>query len=147
MMMSILTPVLALVAWTLVVWFWMVVTRIPAMRKARLGPDEGKHTKVLAGKLPSQVQAVADNYNHLLEQPTIFYALAFYVHLSATDSPLNIGLAWAYVALRVVHSLVQNTSNVVTVRFYLFLASTACLIAIVAGQGMRLFAAALTFSS
>ena len=140
MMMSILTPVLALVAWTLVVWAWMVGTRIPAMRKARLRPEEGKHTTVLAGKLPSEVQAVADNYNHLMEQPTIFYALAFYVHLSATDSPVNIALAWTYVGLRVVHSLVQNTSNVVTTRFNLFLASTLCLVAIVVGQGMRLFA-------
>ena len=134
MMNSILTPVLALIAWTLVVWAWMIATRIPAMQKAKLHPQEGKHTKVLAGKLPSEVQAVADNYNHLLEQPTIFYALAFYVHLSATDSPLNVGLAWAYVALRIVHSLVQNTSNVVTTRFYLFLASTFCLVAIVVQQ-------------
>ena len=44
MMNSILTPVLALVAWTLVVWTWMVGVRIPAMQKARLRPAEGKHT-------------------------------------------------------------------------------------------------------
>ena len=137
---SILTPSLALIAWTLVVWVWMVATRIPAMQKARIAPQEGKHTRALAGKLPSEVQAVADNYNHLMEQPTIFYALVAYVFLSGAESRLNIALAWAYVGLRVVHSLVQNTSNVVTTRFYIFVASTLCLFVIVGEQGWRLFA-------
>lgn len=132
-MTTILTPVLGLICWTLVVWAWMLVTRVPAMQKARLGPQEGKHTKVLAGKLPSNVQAVADNYNHLVEQPTIFYALVFYVDIGKTETPLNIYLAWAYFLLRVVHSLIQNTSNNVMMRFCLFVVSTACL-GVIAGE-------------
>src|SRR5258707_15735040 len=73
-MSSLLTPVLALNVWTLIVWIWMYATRIPAMNAARIDPDTAKHPGSLDA-LPTRVRAVADNYNHLMEQPTIFYAL------------------------------------------------------------------------
>ena len=72
-----LEPVIALITWTLVVWAWMYALRIPAMQKAEIDPDDAKHPGSLS-VLPSTVRSVADNYNHLHEQPTIFYALAFY---------------------------------------------------------------------
>jgi len=127
-MTSILTPLLALVVWTIVVWLWMYATRIPAMQRHKLEPQAGAHPGGLDG-LPSSVRAVADNYNHLMEQPTIFYALVVYLHLTQQGNPVNVGLAWAYVALRVVHSLVQNTTNVVLVRFMVFSLSTLALVA------------------
>jgi hypothetical protein len=127
----ILTPVLALVAWTLLVWLWMYATRIPAMQRLKIEPQTGAHPGSL-DVLPSSVRSVADNYNHLMEQPTLFYALLVYLHLTHQGDALNIGLAWAYVALRVVHSLVQNTSNVVLVRFLVFSVSTLALFAMTA---------------
>ena len=123
-----LTPVLALIVWTLIVWIWMYATRIPAMQAARIDPDKAKDASALE-VLPISVQQIAHNYNHLMEQPTIFYALVFYIVLAGHSDWLGIDLAWAYVALRVVHSLIQCTVNKVIVRFYVFALSTLVLMA------------------
>lgn len=114
-----IAPVLALVAWTFVMWVWMYATRIPAMRKAGVNPADLSRT---GGKLelPPEVSRVADNYNHLHEQPTIFYAVALAAQIAGAADPLNVGLAWAYVASRVVHSIVQATRNVIPIRFMVF---------------------------
>jgi hypothetical protein len=137
MLSTILTPVLALVAWSLVMWFWLYATRIPAMQKAKIDPQAAAREGTLGLKGPAQWPA--DNYNHLMEQPTIFYATVFYVYLSGTESTLNIALAWAYVGLRVLHSLVQATTNIIMVRFTVFTIATLCLLAIVVEQGLGLF--------
>jgi hypothetical protein len=89
--------------------------------------------------LPSPARDIADNYNHLMEQPTLFYALVFVTYLGGWQDGGAIALAWAYVALRVVHSLVQATVNIVMVRFSLFLLSTLALIALALKDAMMLF--------
>jgi len=134
-----LLPVLALIAWTLIVWFWMVGTRIPAMQKHKVHPQKAKYTADLAEKLPENIRGVADNYNHLHEQPTLFYALAFYLALGGGHDKVNVALLWAYVVLRVIHSLIQGTINIVAYRFYAFVASTLCLVVIVFRELIRLF--------
>lgn len=139
MMTTILTPVLALVCWTLIVWLWMYATRIPAMQKAKIDPQDAARTRTL--NLPPNIMWVSDNYNHLMEQPTIFYAAAFYTYLSGGQDPLNIALAWGYVGLRVLHSLVQNTVNIVMIRFLLFSLSTLCLAGIAIQQVLKLVGA------
>lgn len=126
---SMLTPVLALISWSLVMWLWMYVTRIPAMQRAGIDPGKLKEKSEL-NVLPRKVRQVADNYNHLHEQPVVFYALAFYCHLAGTDDSVNIMLAWAYVALRVAHSLFQALVNFIPVRFVLFVLSGFCLLAL-----------------
>ncbi|MBN9556677.1 MAG: MAPEG family protein [Alphaproteobacteria bacterium] len=127
-MTSILTPVLALIILSLIVWIWMYATRIPAMQKARINPQDARFPGSL-DVLPDSARQVADNYNHLMEQPTIFYALVFYIYLSGGQDTLYIWLAWAYVALRVVHTLIQCTANVVNLRFTVFSLSTLVLMA------------------
>ena len=129
-MTSMLTPILALVVWTLIVWVWMYATRIPAMQKAGIKPQDAAGGGSLKEKLPANVTSIADNYNHLHEQPTIFYALMAYSHLAGVADGLNIALAWGYVAVRVAHSLVQCTVNIVTVRFALFSLGSLILMAI-----------------
>ncbi len=124
-----LTPMLALVCWTLVMLAWMGATRLPAMRRARINPAKMKDQSEL-DVLPQPVRNVAANYNHLHEQPVIFYALVVYSHLAGVADPLNIALAWAYVASRVIHSLIQATSNYVPVRFLVFLAGSFVLLVI-----------------
>ena len=131
-MTSMLTPMLALIVLTLLVWIWMYVTRIPAMRKAGITPQDARHPGSLDG-LPSSARQVTDNYNHLLEQPTIFYALVFYIVFSGHSDGLHIYLAWAYVVLRVVHSLIQCTVNIITARFFVFSLSTLVLM-VMAGR-------------
>ena len=122
-MNSILTPVLLLVAWSLLVLGVMALTRFPAMRRMGVSLQDARHTADL-NVLPSSVRQIADNYNHLMEQPTVFYALAIYTHLAGQTDPLNIGFAWTYLGLRVVHSLVQITTNVVPLRFGVFTLAT-----------------------
>jgi len=123
-----LTQVLTLIVWTLIMWFWLYATRIPAMHRARL--DVRKVTRADVEALPPYATRAADNYNHLHEQPTLFYALAFYTNLTGMADVTNERLAWAYVGLRVAHSLVQATINFVPLRFSLFALASAMLIAI-----------------
>lgn len=125
-----LGPIVALVAWTLIIQIWLYATRLPAMRRAgisfkgRVGTRGGS----LEGVVPDQVNWKAHNYNHLLEQPTIFYAIVIALILMDFDAPINVDLAWGYVGFRVLHSLVQTTVNVVLYRFWLFILASLCLL-------------------
>jgi hypothetical protein len=111
--------VLALVGWTFVMWFWMYATRIPAMQRAKIDLDALSRTGAKL-ELPPEVARVADNYNHLHEQPTVFYALALAAQVGGAGDALNVALAWTYVGVRVVHSLMQATRNVIMIRFTVF---------------------------
>jgi hypothetical protein len=133
-----LMPVLALVAWTFVMWVWMYATRIPAMRAAGIDPQEAATSDALAQRLRPEVRWVADNYNHLHEQPTIFYALMFLAALTGGNDRTALVLAWGYVGVRVVHSLVQATVNRIVVRFALFMLGSLVLVAFTAREAMRL---------
>ncbi len=124
-----LTPMLALILWTFVMWIWMYATRIPAMNKAGIDPAKIQQKGDLDG-LPIEAKRVADNYNHLHEQPTLFYALVAYCVLAGTADSTNVALAWAYVVARVVHSVVQATWNFVPVRFAVFAIASLLLMAI-----------------
>lgn len=124
-----IAPVLGLAAWTFVMWVWMYATRIPAMREAQVDVAELSRTGAKLS-LPPEVERVADNYNHLHEQPTIFYAVALAAQLAGAADPLSVGLAWGYVALRVVHSLIQATVNVIPLRFGVFVLGSVVLLAL-----------------
>jgi len=130
-------PVLALVAWTLVMWVWMYATRIPAMKTAGIDPQDAAYPGTWAHRLRPGVRSVADNYNHLHEQPTIFYAVMFFAALTGGGDATSLMLAWAYVLLRVVHSLVQATINRVIVRFSIFALATLALAMITARELAR----------
>jgi len=134
-----LTPVLVLVAWTFVMWFWLYATRLPAMTKAGIDPQDAAHPGAVAHRIPSRVRSVADNYNHLHEQPTIFYALMFFAALTGGVDGFALRLAWLYVVLRVVHSLVQATVNKVVVRFLVFCAATIVLLVFTVRELARVF--------
>ncbi|MCW5723394.1 MAG: MAPEG family protein [Maricaulaceae bacterium] len=131
MMDSVLTPALALIAWTFVIAAWMYATRIPAMRKARINPAKMKEKSEL-DVLPRPVRQIAENYNHLHEQPVVFYALVFYSHLAGNTGAWMIGLAWVYVAARIAHSLVQCTTNFIPLRFFIFIGASLALVAMTA---------------
>jgi hypothetical protein len=127
----ILAPVVALVAWSMVVWTWMYVTRLPAIRRARMRLDPNAPRGEQMSTLPPEVRWKADNYNHLMEQPTLFYALALSLALLGRGAGANLALAWAYVGLRVAHSLVQATWNKIEVRFAAFFLSSLVLVALI----------------
>ena len=132
--MEILQPVIVLAIWTMVMWAWMYATRIPAMSKSpEIDPSnlQGGTGKDLDNLLPASVQWKAHNYNHLHEQPTVFYAVAIVLAIVGQGDGMNALLAWIYAGLRIIHSLVQVTANRVLVRFVLFALSSLVLIALI----------------
>lgn len=136
----ILAPVVALVAWTLVMQLWMYAARIPAMRRAGISLKGRRGTRggALEGAIPDEANWKAHNYNHLMEQPTIFYAVALTLALLGFGGGINLYLAWGYVALRIVHSLIQATANVVLYRFIAFNLATLCLLGLTVHAGARI---------
>ena len=128
MSQAMLQPVIALVLWSMVMWAWLYATRLPAMIRARTPLDPTQPRDVMLGGLPPRVRWKADNYNHLMEQPTLFYATALTLALLGQGDGLNLALAWAYVALRVVHSLIQALVNVIVLRFAVFMTASVVLI-------------------
>jgi hypothetical protein len=142
---TILQPVIALAAWTMLVWIWMYVTRIPAMNRAGMDANGmvGSTGRSLRDDLVAkgEVKAswVADNYNHLHEAPTVFYAVAIVLAMVGQGDNLNATIAWAYVGLRIAHSLLQVTSNRVVIRFVLFALSSLALMALVLHAAMAVF--------
>jgi len=136
-----LGPVVALVAWSLVMLVWMTVARAGAFR--RLGVSlrtipRGSRGHTLDQTDESRAQWKAHNYNHLMEQPTIFYAIVLALAIMGFDAPVNVALAWGYVGLWVVHSIVQATVNIVAVRLTLFALSTLCLVGLTLHAAMAL---------
>ena len=125
-----LAPIVALVAWSLVMYIWMYAVRLPAMRRAGISLKGRRGTRggALEGVIPDEANWKAHNYAHLMEQPTIFYAIVTALILMGFDAVINVYLAWAYVGLRVVHSLIQATVNIVAYRFLVFTLSSLCLI-------------------
>jgi hypothetical protein len=120
---ALLGPVFVLVAWSMVMWVWMYATRIPAIRKAKIKLDPTIPRGEQMATLPPSVRWKADNYNHLMEQPTIFYALVIALALLNKDSSVNLYFAWAYTILRIIHSLFQSLYNKIEIRFALFFLS------------------------
>ena len=134
-----LGPIVALVAWSIVMLLWMVASRLPAMKKAgidlrtRVGSTPG----ALDGTIDAKAQWKAHNYIHLMEQPTLFYAVVFVIVISGGGHGTSALVAWAYVALRIVHSIVQATFNRVAIRFALFALSTLALI-VLTGYALKI---------
>lgn len=128
---ALLAPVVALAAWTMIVWAWMYATRIPAILRAKMVLDPAAPRGEQMAQLPPRVRWKADNYNHLMEQPTVFYAVALVLALIDGPGSLEVALAWAYVTLRVVHSVFQALVNVIQVRFSLFVLGSLVLVAMI----------------
>ena len=132
-------PIVALVLWSFVMWAWLYATRIPAIVKLKLTFDPRMPAAESIGRLPPEVNWKADNYNHLMEQPTLFYAVALVLALTDGGDRLDAWLAWAYVAIRVVHSLVQATVNVIPARFGIFMVGSVVLLALAVRAALAVF--------
>ena len=139
MQSPILAPVVALVLWSFVMWAWLYATRLPAMFKLKIQYDPNRPTAEFIDRFPASVRWKADNYNHLMEQPTLFYAVALALALAGDGGGLNAMLAWGYVAIRVVHSLVQALANIIVARFAIFMVGSLVLLTLAARAAMAVF--------
>ena len=135
----ILRPVFVVGLLTVVMTIWMFLTRIPAMSRLKIHPQEGQDTNKLRDLLPKEVARISNNYNHLFEQPTLFYAVAISIAILGHVDSLHISCAWLYAALRVSHSLVQATIDVVLVRFAIFILSWLVLSIMVIREALLIF--------
>jgi hypothetical protein len=141
----IIAPIVALTVWTMIIWIWMYATRLPAMSRAKIDGiamvgSTGRSLRdqlVAAGE--ERASWVADNYNHLLEQPVVFYAITLVLAIIGSGHGLNLTLAWAYVGLRVVHSLVQILSNRVVIRFSIFALASLALFGLIINTALLVF--------
>ena len=124
---AILQPVFVLGLHTMVMLIWMVSTRVPAMNRAGIDAQDAQNTSKIVDLLPAKITRVSNNYNHLFEQPTLFYAIAIAIAVAGQVDALHVQCAWAFVALRVAHSLVQATVDIVLIRFTLFALSWVAL--------------------
>src|SRR5712671_1237987 len=124
----ILAPLVALVLWSFVMWAWLYATRIPALMRSGIVYDPYRPNDAFHAQLPAQVRWKADNYNNLMEQPTLFYAVVLTLAMLDAGAGLNLVLAWLYVGLRIIHSLVHAIVNVVILRFAVFMAASIVLL-------------------
>lgn len=120
---DLLRPAFLLAAWTVVITTWMFVTRIPTMAKLEIDPQDAADTSRLNELLPHEVQRVARNYNHLFEQPTLYYAVVLMIATIGAVDSVHVACSWAFMGLRVAHSCVQATIDIVPIRFGIFLIS------------------------
>ena len=128
---QLIQPLIALVVWSFVMWLWMYATRIPVVIALNLKLDPTAPSGSQMAQLPASVRWKADNYNHLMEQPTLFYATVLSRALLGAVSEVVVYAAWAYVVLRVVHSLVHVLGNKIQLRFAVFSLSNIPLVILV----------------
>jgi hypothetical protein len=133
-----LQPVVALAAWTMVMWAWMYATRLPAILGSKMVLDPNRPRGEQMAELPAKVRWKADNYNHLMEQPTVFYAVGIALALANYDRVDQV-LAWTYVGIRVAHSVLQASINKIEIRFVLFLLSSLVLVALTIRAALAIF--------
>ena len=135
----ILAPLIALVLWSFVMLTWLYAARIPAITRGRLVYDPLRPSEEFHAQLPARVRWKGDNYSHLMEQPTVFYAVALALAMAGDGSGITLILAWVYVALRVVHSLIQVLINKVMIRFSVFTLSSLVLLALAVRVALDVF--------
>ncbi|WP_281557466.1 MAPEG family protein [Thalassomonas sp. RHCl1] len=136
---AILQPVFVLGLLTVAMTLWMFFTRVPAMKKLKIHPQKGQDTAKLKELLPKEVNRVSNNYNHLFEQPTLFYAVAISIAALGHVDSFYVTCAWSYTVLRIGHSLVQATIDRVMVRFVLFILSWLVLTVMVVREAIAVF--------
>lgn len=136
---AILQPVFVVAILTVVMTVWMLVTRIPAMTKLGIDAQEAQDTAKLNDLLPKEITRISNNYNHLFEQPTLFYVVAISIALLGHVDSLHVSCAWAFAILRVFHSLLQATIDIVMVRFGLFLMSWLALAIMIIREAIVIF--------
>lgn len=136
----ILAPLMALVLWSFVMWAWLYATRLPVVIRNPIGRDPNATYSELQKQIPPRIRWKADNYNNLMEQPTLFYAVALVLAIIGEGGGLNAGLAWLYVVLRIAHSLVHAIVNVIVVRWAIFMAASVVLLLLSLRAALVVFA-------
>lgn len=125
---AILLPVLTLVGWTFVVLLNVPYRRFRAAFQRKVTEKDFRFGE--SERVPPEVSIPNRNFMNLLEVPVLFYVVCLVYYVSGTAITAFAPLAWTYVALRVIHSLIHLTYNKVRHRMLAFAASTVLVIAL-----------------
>jgi len=117
---AIFLPMLATMALTAIVWFYMYARRIPAMRRAGVSAQTYTTPDKIAEHLSEEVNYPANNLKNLFELPILFYALCLYLFVSGNVDTTYVIAAWLFFLFRALHSFVHCTRNIVMLRFYFY---------------------------
>jgi hypothetical protein len=127
MLQPLIQPIVALMLLTMVVWIYMYVVRIGYIKQHRIDPQSAATPEAMAKVLPDKINAPSNNLKNLLELPVIFYVVCIFLLALRPVDQITVNLAWAYVALRAVHSMIHCTVNIVIWRFVAYFLSSLVL--------------------
>ena len=136
--MDILHPMLAMIALAGLLIVVLLASRLSRVIKNWGNLQHAEHSEVSRPQLPRPLRLITENYNHIFEQPTLFFATCAYIYMAGQTDALNVGLAWAYVGLRMLHTITQVTSNNVTLRVSFFATSSVSLVAMITREVFKL---------
>ena len=126
---AILLPMGALALLTFVALIFIPIRRFRAAFAGQVGAEDFRYGE--SPRVPGEVSIPNRNYMNLLELPMLFYVVCVLNYVtSPTVSMLTLVLAWAYVAVRALHSLVHLTYNNVMHRLALFATSNFVLVSL-----------------
>ena len=129
--MNILLPMLGMLTLSGLMIATLFISRAPSIIKRWGNLQHAKHSDEMRPNLPDRMRYITDNHNHLFEQPTLFYAIVIYIHLVKNADAIHIQLAWGYVILRVLHSVIHLTTNNVSWRAVIFIMPGFCLLTMI----------------
>jgi hypothetical protein len=135
-----LAPMLSMMALTAMVWLFMYVRRLGHMLAHGIDAQEVSSPQKMAALIPEAVERPANNLRNLFEMPVLFYALCLLLVQQGWAQALDVQLAWAFVGLRALHSLVHCTINVVNARFAFYALSSIALWVLLARACFKLWA-------
>jgi hypothetical protein len=120
-------PMLAMMVLTLLVWLYMFVVRVGFAQKNKLDIEQFKTPADVQALIPGDESASSNNFKNLFELPVIFYALCLYLTVTLQVDSFYVNCAWAFVVLRVLHSLIHCSYNKVAHRFAVYILSSIAL--------------------
>ena len=137
--MNILYPMFGMILLSCFVVLALYLSRLMPIIKNFGNLESARYADDFRPLLPEKLRNITANYNHIFEQPTLFYATVIYIYLMNHGDMTNIVLAWGYVVFRSFHTIIQLTLNNVSMRVIPFIFSGICLILLIVKELLFFF--------
>ena len=119
---AILWPMCAQAGLVALVWVRLYAVRLTEIRRRRIEPQRLARSDEAVKLLENN--SAADNLRNLFEIPVLFFAICLALYPTGFVTQMQVSLAWGFVMLRAVHSVVHTTYNRVMHRFLAYAVST-----------------------
>ena len=124
---AIFGPFFGLMILTIVVWIYMYYLRLSFIARNKIDPQSLATSEEVVGLIPANINTPSENLINLFELPVLFYATCLYLYVTLQVDISNLVLAYAFLVLRIGHSVIHCTYNKVMHRFYLYILSSMIL--------------------